>query len=531
MCFNFASLLNEKYLTKASFQNRDISLQEALKILVEKLRDTQGKNSLFYKGSGNLGVMQSATKNFFSQYGSDLTKGSLCDGAGTLGIEEGRGKVLNPPINRLLNSDVIIVWGRNFSVTSPHLYNLVKDKTFITIDPIKTEIAKKSELHLQINPKTDYELALMLTRVAFMNNLDDEDYLEEFTNGHEWFFDIAKNRPLVSYEATTSIQLNDVYKMFDLIEGKSVSILVGVGVQKYFEGTQIMRCIDSFATYLGINKANDAGGVWYLSDSTYGYEKQFEYKGKNKKVSIVELDFSSYDLVFIQGANPVVSAPNTQRVINGLKNSFVVFFGTTFNETCEYADLIIPSSSFLSKKDVRLSYGHEFVSISDIVEEKNVDTISEYDLSKYLINEFSFEQLKDEDEIINYYINNKVEYEEIESFEFIEDIEIEPLYKEKNDDNFYLITAKTKKSLNSQFANDNFVYLHSSSGFNDNDKVVITSKYGKENFLVKINDDVKFNCALFFSGNKKVNYLTPHKEDELSNSAMYQEVLINIELS
>lgn len=531
LCFNFASLLNEKYLTKAVFQNREITLQEALDILVEKLKKTQAENSLFYKGSGNLGVMQSATKNFFSQYGSILTKGSLCDGAGALGLQEGRGKVLNPPIDRLLKSDVIIVWGRNFSVTSPHLYSLVKDKIFITIDPIKTDIAKKSQLHLQINPKTDYELALMLTRVAFMNNLDDEDYLDEFTNGHEWFFDIAKNRPLVSYEATTSIQLNDVYKMFDLIEGKSVSILVGVGVQKYFEGTQIMRCIDSFATYLGINKKNEAGGLWYLSDSNYGFDKQFEYKSKNKKVSIVELDFSSYDLVFIQGANPVVSAPNTKRVIDGLKKTFVVFFGTTFNETCEYADLIIPSCSFLSKRDVRLSYGHEFISISDIVKEKEVDTISEYDLAEYLIKEFNFQHLRDENEVIDYYINNKVEYEEIESFEFIEDIEIEPLYKEKNDDNFYLITAKTKKSLNSQFANDDFVYLHSTTKFKDSDKVIISSKYGQESFLVRINDDVKPNCALFFSGNKKVNYLTPHKEDELSNSAMYQEVLINIELS
>ena len=54
------------------------------------------------------------------------------------------------------------------------------------------------------------------------------------------------------------------------------------------------------------------------------------------------MDFSFYDLVFIQGANPVVSAPNTQRVIDGLKKSFVVYFGTALNDTCEYADLIIP---------------------------------------------------------------------------------------------------------------------------------------------------------------------------------------------
>lgn len=531
LCVNFASLLKQDYLKVAKLGNQDISLNEALDILVEKLKTTKPENTLFYKGSGNLGVMQSAPKNFFSQYGSTLTKGSLCDGAGALGLEEGRGRVTNPPVQRLIDSDVIIVWGRNFTHTSSHLYNLVKDKTFITIDPIKTDIAKKSDIHLEINPKTDYELALMLTRVAFMNRLDDEDYLEENTSGHDWFFDIAKNRPLVSYEATTGIELNDIYKMFDLIEGKKVSIVLGLGVQKYFEGTTIMRCIDSFATYMGIHKQEDAGGVWYLSNSTYGYEKPLEHKGKNKKVPIAEVDFSSYDLVFIQGANPAISAPNTQKVIEGLQNSFVVFYGTTSNETSKYANLIIPSSSFLAKRDIRLSYGHEFIAISHKVEEKNENQIGEYDLAKYLVEKFDFKALKTEDEIIDYYKNNEVEYEEIESFEFIEDVDVEPLYKDKTEDNFYLITAKNKNSLNSQFANDDYVYLNSNVKFNDGDEVIISSKYGSAKFIVKINDDIKSNCAFFFTGNKKVNYLTPNKADEMSNSAMYQEVLVDIELS
>ena len=430
----------------------------------------------------------------------------------------------------LINSDVIIVWGRNFTETSSHMYNLVKDKTFITIDPIKTEIAKKSELHLQLNPKTDHELALYLTRLTFMNRLDDEEYLEENSEGHDWFFDISKNRPLVSYEATTGIALDDAYKLFDIIEGKKVSIVLGLGVQKYFEGAQIMRAIDGFAMFLGIHK-QEAGGVWYLSDSNYGYEKQFSYKGKNKKVSVASLDFGSYDLVFIQGANPVVSAPNTQAVIDGLKKSFVVYFGTTYNETCEYADLIIPSSDFLCKKDIRLSYGHEFIAVSEIVNEPSKETISEYDLAKYLIEKFSYEPLKDEDEVLEYYENNKVEYEKFDTFEFIEELDVEPLYKNKTDENFYLITAKSKKSLNSQFNNDNHVYLHPSSGFEDGNEVKISSPYGSSQFKVKTSFYIKENCAFFYAGNKYVNYLTPNKEDEDSFSAMYQEVLIQIELS
>jgi anaerobic selenocysteine-containing dehydrogenase len=383
---------------------------------------------------------------------------------------------------------------------------------------------------MQINPKTDYELALLFTRFAYMQDLEDKEFIEEFGNGADWFFDISRNRPVVSYEATTGVPLSQVNDFFDLIQNKKVAIMLGLGVQKYFEGAQITRCIDSFAAYMGYHK-QDAGGLWYLSDSSYGYEKQFEVKGNNKKVSIPKVDFGSYDLVFIQGGNPVVSHPNTQKVIDGLKNTFVVYFGTTLNDTCEYADLIIPSSSFLSKKDLRLSYGHEFKSISNIVKVKDENTISEYELASYLIEQFGFEKLKSEDEVISYYENHKPNLSDFETFDFIEEVEIEPLYKDKTADNFYFITAKAKNSLNSQFAKDNFVYLNSATNFKDGDLVNISSKNGSAQFVVKIDDDIKSDCAFFFAGNKYVNYLTPALEDESSFSAMYQEVLVEIELS
>ena len=531
LCVNFANLVNEEYLLTSKFEGKEISLDESLNILVEKLKNTSPEKTLFYKGSGNLGVMQKSTKYFFSQYGSTLTKGSLCEAAGDEGIIQGRGKSINPGIENLINSDIIIVWGRNFTETSAHMYNLVKDKTFITIDPVKTDIAKKSQLHLQINPKTDNELALMLTRVAYMNGIDDEEYLEENSEGHDWFFDVAKNRPLVAYEQNCGIDLDDVYKLFDLIENKKVAIILGVGPQKYLEGTQITRAIDSFAMFAGIYKNEDAGGVWYLGSSMNGYDDLFDTKSKNKKVSLPKIDYGKYDLVFIQGANPVVSSPNTKKVIEGLKNTFVVYFGISENDTCEYADLIIPSSSFLTKKDVRLSYGHEYKAISDAVEQKDINTITEYEMANYLCENFGFNKLKSEDEIISYYKDTEVELEEqFDEFEFLEDLNVEPLYKKKKDDNFYLITAKNPKSLNSQFAKDNFVYLNSSACFKDDDEVIISSQHGEAKFIVKINDDIKSGCAFFYAGNKYVNYLTPFEEDDEANNAIFQEVLLNIEL-
>lgn len=530
LCVNFASLLKEEYLEDAYINKEKTSLDNVLEVLVEKLKNTDASKSLYYKGSGNLGVMQSAPKSFFSQYGSVFTQGSLCEGAGEEGLALGRGRCVNPPVQKLIDSDVIIVWGRNFSVTSPHMYNLVKDKIFITIDPISTPIAKKSELHLQINPKTDHELALLLTRFAYMEDIEDEEFIEEYGHGADWFFDLAKSRPLVSYEKTTGLPLSEITKLFEIIKGKSVSLVLGLGVQKYYEGANIIRTIDSFAAYIGLHN-KEKGGVWYLSDSGYGYESPFISHPK-KKVDLPEVDFGLYDLVFIQGANPVVSSPNTQKLIDGLKKSFVVYFGTTFNDTCEYADIIIPSTNFKAKKDVRVSYGHEYLAISNAVEEKQNNSISEYEFTKFMFDKFGFNDLVSEEEALNYYKNKKREdHSFLEKFEFIEDLDVDNLYERKKENEYYFLTSKRKDSLNSQFKENDYLYMNPSCDFKDADRVLVSSSHGKANFIVKLSEDIKNDCVVAYAGNKYANYVTPHKSDEEAFSAIFQDILVSIELS
>lgn len=528
LCANFAYLLKEERCEKSLYKDKEISLEESLSILSKKLKETEASDVLYYKGSGNLGVMQGFPKSFFSEYGATFTKGSLCEGAGQEGLTQGRGFCINPSDENLLNSDVIVVWGRNLTVTSSHMYNLIKDKTFITIDPMKTKIAKKSDVFLQLNPKTDHDLALLMTRLAYMEDMEDEENFSSYSTGADWFFDLAKSKPLVSYEKTTGVSLQEVMKAVSLMKGKSVAFLLGLGAQKYYEGAQIMRTIDSFAAYIGAHN-KDKGGLWYLGDSSYGYEKQFISKPK-KEVDIVSVDFSSFKLVFIQGANPVVSAPNTKRLIEGLEKTFVVYFGTTYNDTCKYADLVIPSTNFLAKKDLRLSYGHDLKAISQIVEQKNENTISEYELAAYLRKEFLYEDLKSEDDILEYYEKTIINKPKIEAFKFIEELEIENLYEKKDVNNFYFITSKQANTLNSQFKVDNYLYINSCNKFEENKKVLLKSSHGQASFIIKYDDNVKSNCVLVYAGAKNANYLTPATSDEVSCSAIFQDILVSIEL-
>ena len=84
-----------------------------------------------------------------------------------------------------------------------------------------------------------------------------------------------------------------------------------------------------------------------------------------------------------------------------------------YNDTCEYANLIIPSSSFY-QKDVRLSYGHEYKSISNIVKKKP-NTITNYDW-KFLINSLVLKNKKMKMRL--FHIMKIIDLEEFETFEF-----------------------------------------------------------------------------------------------------------------
>ena len=49
LCVNFANLLNEENLQSAVFEGKNISLDESLNILAEKLKNTTPAKTLFYK--------------------------------------------------------------------------------------------------------------------------------------------------------------------------------------------------------------------------------------------------------------------------------------------------------------------------------------------------------------------------------------------------------------------------------------------------------------------------------------------------
>ena len=543
LCHHLNHYHSFERIQNPTLHGKTISMEEALDVLMQQFHSSAPEKTLFFKGSGNLGVMQGVGKLFYEKRGAILASGSLCDEAGDVGVTQGRGANLCLSPLHVQHSEVVILWGRNPSVTNSHMLPSLKGKTLIVIDPIKIDLAKTADLHVQIKPRSDIYLAMLLSRIAYMEQMEDVDFIEQRCSNYKYFIDFISGTPMRTLMDKCGASLADIGKLLSLIRGKKVSILVGIGVQKYSFGHSVLRSIDSFAALLGLF-GKEGCGVGYLSNSGFGFASPFKVKAKTEVMPTV--DFGKFDMVFIQGGNPLSQMPCTPKVKEGIeKAGFVVYFGLDENETSKMAHLVIPAKTFLEKEDVKLSYGHEFIGKMPKIYESGIG-ISEYELCSRLMQHFGYGELEGEKEILarvvasnsllkeEFLISKTYDtipyknafYTQSGKFEFFDEFDDEFNDEEEG---FYLLAAKQNKSLNSQFIKDDYLYVPLHLGLSENDKVVLSNQNGACEYMVMPTDRLRDDCVMLYSGAKNANRLTPHKASQEGNCAIYQEIKVRLE--
>ena len=540
LCPHMNHYKNYKTIAKPRYRGKEITIDEALFRLKEMLEIPKKDEILHYRGNGNFALMQEVTDHFFASFGAVLTDGSLCDGAGEAGIIEGRGSNKNISITEIAKSEVVIFWGRNPHATSSHLLPLIRGKTIIVIDPIKTRIADMADIFVQIKPHFDLEFAMLLVRFLYIQYDVDEEYLDKYASEYEDFYELTQSIRVKTTLDDMDVSLGQIGEILDAVVGKKVAIVCGVGIQKYRDGADVMRAIDAFGVMLSLF-GKEGSGVAYLGSSKENIDTPFNTKAF--RVSKVDTKFSNYKTVFIQGTNPLSQMPNSSRVKKSILDvENIVYFGLYENETSEIADLIIPAKSFLYKNDIRTSYSHNGMMFMDMVAECE-DGISEYDLAYYLCREFGI-KIDSEEFYLNHFKSFGVKKEDgswhvkgrdevvykdgfdtdTKEFVFLEEFE-KHLSKT---DGLYLITPKSMMSLNSQFQREEFVYLHPSLGFLENEEVIISSACGSISLNVGLDSDIRKDCVLIYSGTQGVNNLTTSCHSLDGKNAIFQENMVTI---
>jgi anaerobic selenocysteine-containing dehydrogenase len=543
----------EPRIIQPRIEGREVSMDEALDAVAEALA---GEKSLLWRGSGNLGVMQQVTDLLMERIGGTLTSGSLCDSAGQAGVEAGRGINRILPPEQIAQSEVVVIWGRNLTVTNKHLLPYLESKKLIVIDPVRTKIAKQADIHLQIKPRTDLYLALLLARFSIMEDGEDHAWLEAWGSEWEEFYEFTREFRIKAILAYMDLSLDKMGDMLHLIQAHRTVFLIGIPLQHHRQGHATVHAIDSLAAILGLF-GREGCGVSYMGNSRQGFDNPFDVS--TLRVPMVTTPFASYDTVLVQGGNPAASMPDSTRVESSLKSvNNLIYFGLYENETSALARIVIPAKSFLEKEDIRLSYSHQYVTPMRRVVEGQYG-ISEYDFTDTLLKKLGRERLESETAYLARWLDQCQTFDHHpclpdfdllpyaggfgeggdEEFVFVDEYEDENepvafrrFRKPKEwvfDGHYYLLTPKSLHALNSQFVRQAQVHVPPSAGFSEEERVYLSNEWGTLELTVKLNDDLREDCVLVYASTPGVNRLTPPYLSDEGEGACYSEAKVRIE--
>ena len=359
-----------------------ISWDEALDTIAEKIRffqDTLGNGSIMhFQGASSWGATKQLVNRFFNLLGGVTTiKGSLCSGSVRAAQAADMGVRLGNDPESLLNSKVIIIWGRDPVKTSIHLVPIIKKAQkqgaqIILIDPIRTRTAQICDKHLAPRPGSDAYLAMGMAKELLRMDLVDVDFINNFTAGYDDYLALLNSFSMEEIAEKCDVGLQDIKKLAQTYgRNKPSAIILGWGINKWVHSPEMIRLIDALGSLTG-NIGIDGGGVNHgfltqrhfdpkvLAPEAITYKRQFSEpligqeikKSKNPPVK----------MIWINASNPVVSCPNSNKVIEALKGlDFVVVVDQFMTDTAELAHIFLPTTTFFEEEDIVVSWGHNWI--------------------------------------------------------------------------------------------------------------------------------------------------------------------------
>jgi anaerobic selenocysteine-containing dehydrogenase len=118
------------------------------------------------------------------------------------------------------------------------------------------------------------------------------------------------------------------------------------------------------------------------------------------------LDDPPVKALFVYASNPAAVAPNHNDVVKGLKRNdlFTVVHEQFLTDTTDYADVVLPATTFFEHKDLQKAYGHYFIQVSQQAMEPVGECVSNVELFRRLALRMGFTEdcfRETEDEMID----------------------------------------------------------------------------------------------------------------------------------
>lgn len=372
-----------------------ISWDEALDTISERFRkisETYGPESILpYSYAGTIGVLGygSMDRRFFHRLGASQLDRTICSTAGGDAMLSVYGRKLGTDTEDFKHARLIIAWGGNVHGNNIHLWPLIEEARrngakLVVIDPYQTKTARLADWHIPVNIGTDAALAMGMMQILIRDGLYDRDYVEHHTHGFEQLKERAAEYTPERVQEWTGVPVADLEELaHEYATVKPAAIRLNYGIQRSENGGASVRAVAMLPALTGAWK-HRGGGLQLSTSGAFPWDEDTVRRPDLMLASplrrvarvvnmtqlghaLTELDNPRVRAMFVYNSNPAAIAPDQTQVLRGMARAdlFMVVHEQFFTDTADYADIVLPATTFLEHKEVQGAYGHYYVQLSN----------------------------------------------------------------------------------------------------------------------------------------------------------------------
>ncbi len=312
----------------------------------------------------------------------------LCHASSVAALLEGIGSgAVTDIFGHARHAEVILLTGTNTTSNHPVAATFFKEAVkrgtrLIMVDPRRPAIADFATWYCRLKPGTDVAFYNAVMHVLIGEGLIDEDYVREHTENFAALRDLVADYDPERTAAVCGIDAATIRAVARAIgTARTMMIFWGMGISQHVHGTDNARCLIALCLLTGnvgrlgtglhplrgqnnVQGASDAGLIPmvypdYQPVDAEAVRRKFEAAwgvtlDPRPGLTVVEIMAGALDRrikgMYMMGENPFLSDPNVNKVRKALAHlEFLAVQDIFLTETAEFADVILPATSFLEK--------------------------------------------------------------------------------------------------------------------------------------------------------------------------------------
>ncbi len=399
---------------------RRISWDEALDEIAQRFSDAAAQHGpesvLPYSYAGTMGLLNGSgmDRRFFYRFGASRLDRTICAAAGTAALLASQGISLGTEPEQFSRAKLIIAWGANILGTNPHLWPFIVEARrqgakFYVIDPIRSRTAQAADRHFPVHPGTDLALALGVIHLILREGKQDREYIRQHTEGFAELAELARACTPERTAGCTGLSIADIELLArEYADTKPAVIRLNYGVQRSERGGAAVRAITALPVLTG-SWQQEGGGLQLSTSGAFEFNQaalerpdlQFcSPLGRQARlVNMSRLGWALNTLsdppikaLVVYNSNPAAIAPHQNEVRKGLLRDdlFTVVLEQFQTDTADYADLLLPATTFLEHTDLYRAYGHYYVQLALPALDAPGETKSNVDVFRLLAQRMKF---------------------------------------------------------------------------------------------------------------------------------------------